>query len=843
VEDAVFINYRGEDSHSYGALLYTELARQFGTEHVFLDAESIPPGTDFVEELLQRVRSARLLLAVIGPRWLTATDPTGRRRIDDPADWIRRELVEAFTAGVRVIPVLADQAELPREAELPADIAGLSRCQYRHLRRREPTADLARIVADLTSMDPLLAAAARSLIGAPRQLSVPHQLPPDAVHFTGRSPELDALDALLSTGTSGPSAAVVISAIAGAAGMGKTALAVRWAYRNRDRFPDGELYVNLRGFDTGPPKSPEQALDEFLRALNVPTRAIPTDRDALATTYRSLLAERRMLIVLDNAATADQVRPLMPGSATCMVLITSRNRLSGLVARDGAHRITLDVLPATEAIALLRNTIGERAEHQPEATAELARKCAYLPLALRIAAERAVGRPHHGVGDLVAELTDARARLDVLAAAEDDEATAVRSVFYWSYRTLPDPAARVFRLLGLHPGPDISLDAIVALTGAAPSEARRQVDVLVSLHLLTEVDRERFSFHDLVRDYAAELAATREHAADREVAIRRLYEWYLHTAYAALYAYFPQHPEIPISPVGSDYRPLAFNDRDQALDWFVAEHANLMAVIRSAPEVGQHTVGWQLPNAVDAYLGQCYHVADRIMVHQLGLAVAQRFGEPVGEVWAYAHLGEVYHDGAMRHDEAIVCFQHALRTARGIGYKFGEAISLGNLATMLTHSGRYEEAIDLSRQALDLYRALGQRRNQGLSLLNLGDAFLGLGDFDQAIDHLHLAWRMFDTIGLAVTQALTLRSIARVHGGRGQFEDAANDLRQAAAIYEQTNITRWRAETLAELGVVLGDLGQSHEARDVWRKALEIFEELGHPQAVEVRAHLDALDP
>src|SRR5215472_12074974 len=239
---AVFINYRGEDSHSYGVSLYTELSHQFGNELVFLDAESIPAGADFVETLLNSIRSARVLLAVIGVRWLAATDLAGRRQIDDPADWIRRELAEAFAAGVRVIPVLTDQADLPAAADLPADIAALNRCQYRRLRRREPASDLARIVADLASLDPALAAAARSRNNAP------HLLPAAPRLFTGRSTELVTLtDA--ATMTPDTVATVVISAIGGAGGIGTTALALHWAYQHLHRFPDGQLYVDLRGFD------------------------------------------------------------------------------------------------------------------------------------------------------------------------------------------------------------------------------------------------------------------------------------------------------------------------------------------------------------------------------------------------------------------------------------------------------------------------------------------------------------------------------------------------------------------------------------------------------------------
>jgi len=316
VSGGVFINYRGEDSRSYGALLYVELSRRFGAELVFLDSESIPAGADFVDQLLGRVRRCRMLLAVIGPRWLTAAPARRGRRIDDPHDWIRRELAEAFAAGATVIPVLTDGADMPVEAELPADIAALGRCQYRRLRHRDATADLDRICADLAAADPGLAAEAR------RRSEVPHQLPADVSAFTGRARELADLDRLLAmtteqTDTPGEtgdrSTAVVISAVSGTAGVGKTALAMHWAHRVRERFPDGQLYVNLRGFDPGGSvMDPAEAVRAFLDALQVPPQRIPADLDAQAALCRSLLSGRRMLIVLDNARDSRQVRRYYP---------------------------------------------------------------------------------------------------------------------------------------------------------------------------------------------------------------------------------------------------------------------------------------------------------------------------------------------------------------------------------------------------------------------------------------------------------------------------------------------------------------------------------------------------
>jgi NB-ARC domain len=499
-------------------------------------------------------------------------------------------------------------------------------------------------------------------------LPAPRQLPTDVTFFTGRDAELGTLDALLDRGEP---AAVVISAIAGTGGMGKTSLAVHWAHRVRERFPDGELYVNLRGYDPGPPVTPGQALDGFLRALDVPAKKIPRDVDAQAGLYRSLLAGRRMLVVLDNAATPGQVRPLLPGSATCVVVVTSRNQLSGLVARDGAHRLTLNVLPPEDAVTLLRCAIGpDRVDAEPAAAAKVARHCDYLPLALRIAAKRAATRTHLRLADLAEELAVEHDRLDVLTT-DDDEVTGVRAVFSWSYRTLAPEAARVFRLLGLHPGPDLGVASAAALVGSTTTAVRRQVAALTSAHLLTETRRDRYQFHDLLRAYATERAALDESPGECANATHRVLAWYLHTAHAALYALYPQHPEIPLDPLTVTCQPLTFTHRDQALQWFDTEHANLMAAIRLAADVGQYTIAWQLPNAMDAFLGWRYHWADRLTVHQLGLAAATHIHDQRGETWALGHLSEA-HLEIGQFEEAFPLLLRGLSVARETGDRWAE---------------------------------------------------------------------------------------------------------------------------------------------------------------------------
>ena len=669
----------------------------------------------------------------------------------------------------------------------------------------------------------------------------PRQLPRGITHFTGRDAELAKLDALLDI-ESGRTSTVVISAIAGTAGIGKTSLAVHWAHRVQSQFPDGQLYVNLRGYDSDLPLTADHALDSFLRALGLSVERIPGDVDAKAGAYRSLLAGRRVLVVLDNAASADQIRPLLPNETTCLVLVTSRSRLSGLVAHDGAHRISLDFLTPNEAYALLSEVIGrDRTDLESQATGELARRCAYLPLALRIAAERVTSRPHFTVADLVHDLALEHRRLDVLAT-DDDENTAVRSVFSSSYRALPREAARAFRLLGIHPGPSISLAAAAALADTNLAETRRHLDTLVGVHLLIEISRDRYQFHDLLRTYAAECARLDEPGEPRDAAIQRLFEWYLHTAHAALFAYSPKHPEIPIDSRKRECRPLAFTDRDHARSWFAAEHDNLLALIRHAPVVGQYTVGWQLPNAVDAYLGERPDGVDRIAIHRLGLAAAQQVGSPIGEAWAWGHLGAAL-QSARRFDDAITCHQQELKISGEIGHKFGQGAALGSLALCNNELERYAEAADYSKRALRIYRSIGHQRNEALALVKLGNALRGMGELEQAATRVRQGLDIVTAIDVEGTIGWALQCLARIKLEQGRADEAVSHLKQAAVHFQGLHLDHNYAQVLGELGAVLHDMGFSEQARQKWQEAHIIFTELDPHQAAQIQTRLDALGP
>jgi NB-ARC domain/Bacterial transcriptional activator domain len=383
---------------------------------------------------------------------------------------------------------------------------------------------------------------------------VPAQLPFGVAGFTGRIDQLARLDTLLRELAHGPTA-VVISAVSGTAGVGKTALAVHWAHRVADRFPDGQLYVNLRGFDAGGQvMDPAEAVRRFLDALGVPAERIPVDLDAQAALYRSLLAGRRMLVVLDNARTTAQVRPLLPGARTCLVLVTSRNQLSGLVAADGAHPIILDLLTLDEAWELLARRLGsDRTTAEPDAVAEIITACARLPLALAIVGARAATHPHLPLHTLAGELRDSGDRLGTLTT--DDPTTDVRAVFSWSYHALTPDAARLFRLLGLHPGPDISIAATASLAALSLPQVRVLLAELAGANLLVERTPNRYSLHDLLRAYAGDLAHTHDSDQQRHATTHRMLDHYLHTAHTAARQLYPARDPLPITPPQPDVVP------------------------------------------------------------------------------------------------------------------------------------------------------------------------------------------------------------------------------------------------------------------------------------------------
>ena len=468
---------------------------------------------------------------------------------------------------------------------------------------------------------------------------LPRQLPLPAGHFIGRSAELAELDAMLDQAGQRPPGTLVISAIGGAAGVGKTALALQWARQVADRFPDGQLHVNLRGYDPDQPMPAADALAGFLRALGVPGRDIPPETDERAARYRSLLARRRMLVVADNAGSAEQVRPLLPGNPDCVLVVTSRDPLSGLIARDGARRVDLDLLPLADAVALLRALIGERVDADPAAAAALADQCSRLPLALRVAAELAVARPADSLADLTGELADQQHRLELLEAGGDSR-TAVRAVFSWSCRHLPADGARAFRLAGLHPGPDLDSYTLAALMDNTPERAAQLLDLLARAHLMHHAARPgRYGLHDLLRAYAIGLTVDQDTENERRAALTRLFDQYLYTAAVAMDAIIPaehhRRPRIP--PPAIPGLPIA--DPGTARAWLDAERPALVAVATQAAAHGWPDHATRLAATLFRYLDGGGHYPEAVTIHGSARRAARGINDRVAEATALASLG------------------------------------------------------------------------------------------------------------------------------------------------------------------------------------------------------------
>jgi len=708
---------------------------------------------------------------------------------------------------------------------------------------------------------------------------VPMQLRADVKDFTGRSQELAELDRLLAA-TDGTPMAAVISAVSGTAGVGKTALALRWAHRVRNDFADGQLYVDLRGFDPNQPFSATDALAGFLRALGVAGQDIPVELEECAAAYRSLVGGRRMLIVLDNASSVEQVRPLLPGSPSCVVVVTSRDSLAGLVARHGAHRLDLDLLPHEDAIALLAVLIGERVAAEPDAAATLAELCARLPLALRVAAELAADRATTSLAQLVSEFADEKRRLELLEAGGDPR-TAVRAVFSWSYQHLPTVAARVFRLIGLHPGPDFDPYAVAALAYMTRDHAQQMLNLLSRAHLIQSLRRGRYGMHDLLRVYAADLATVEDSQAERVAALTRLFDYYLATATAAMDVLIPaqRHRRPRIAPPGTPI-PL-ISDPATARPWLDAEGASLaaMAAYTAAQGWPGHTT--RLATTLYHYLEAGGRFPNGLIIHTHALYAARHTGEPAAEADALLNLGAVHWlQGHQR--QAIDSLQQVLTLAREIGDQVREARALLSLGLAYWQQGHQRQAIDSLQRALTLAREIGDQVREARALASLGAVYRRQGHYQQATDHYQQALTLGREIGDRVSEARALAGFGAIYRRQGHYQQATDHYQQALALFREVGDRHGEAHTLNCLGQSLlairqpdqalahhtaalalaVQIGQRYEqahahdgiahiyqaarnpdqARHHWRHALALYTDLGVPNGADVHAHLTALD-
>ena len=690
----------------------------------------------------------------------------------------------------------------------------------------EPGSELRQLQQQVLSADPALAApetAQEPAQAARATTTVPRELPARVRNFTGRSEELLALTKLLDESGADTHGTVVISAIGGTAGVGKTALAVYWAHEVIDRFPDGQLYVDLRGYDPDKPMPAGDALARLLRSLGV-AADIPADEDERAARYRSMLAGKRMLVILDNAGSVEQVRPLLPGSASCTALVTSRDTLPGLVARDGATRLDLNLLPLYEAVGLLRTLIGARVNADPDAAARLAVQCCRLPLALRIAAELAAGRPAVPLAELTAELADQQERLDLLDNGGDSR-TAVRAVFSWSCRNLDAETTRTFSLLGLHPGPDFEPYAAAALTDATIGQARRAIDVLARAHLVQPAGKGRYAMHDLLRAYARELAVSQSDEQERRAALTRLFDHYLRAAAAMTETLFPARSRQPAStfPAPTAVPPAA--DPARARSYLDCERHNLIAVIAHAADHGWPGHATRLAATLDPYL-EVEYVFEALTVHRHALRAARAIGDRSAEAEALASLGGLdFWQG--RQQEAVDRLNRALALFRDVGNRRGEAWVLGDLGTVGLQQGRYKDAASQLEQALILHRQIGNRHAEARVLSNLGRAALRLGDSPGAIARYNEALVMSRETGDSTGEAYTLYRLSAIDVQELRYQQAVVRLQEALALFRKTSHRAGEAATLSSLGQASLRQGRHRQATDYFQQALILFSKMG----------------
>src|SRR5580693_7420762 len=665
---------------------------------------------------------------------------------------------------------------------------------------------------------------------------VPAQLPADVADFTGRKANLDQLCAAMSEAERRDNPAVAVAVVAGAPGLGKTALAIHAAHALRRDFPDGQLYVSLRG-GSEQPVPPDEVLARFLRDLGVDGARIPVDAEERAALYRTRLAERQMLIVLDDARNAAQVRPLLPGTSSCAVIVTSRHRLSDLA---GSRLIDLDVLDDAEATELFIRIIGaERADAEPDAVRDVVAICAGLPLAIRIAGARLTARRNWTVRTLAARLADQQRRMDELTAGD----LAVRACFQVSFDTLPrsqgrevDPA-HAFRMLGVWPGLSISLPAAAALTGEPQGPVADALEVLVDANLLDSPAPDRYRLHDLLRAYAAERARADEPAQEIDDAVRRVLLWYLRTADASASVVAPYRDRVPLDPAEPGGASPQFATAEQALGWCEQERANLVAATRQAASSGLHDVAWKLPVAVMVCFDRHGYRAEWLATHRIALDSAREIGDRSGEARVLNNIGMVL--GEQRADDAVGYFQEALAIYIDIGDEKGQTRAANNLAYSYQLLGRHEEAIAALTGVLDLKRQAGHRYGEVVALCNLGEAYRELGRLDEAIAQSKEALAIARELGATRDEGYALYSLGRAHLDLGEVAEAANLLEQALTIHHDAGDRNAEAYDLRYLGTANVRLGMASDARDRLLRAHNLFRALGDDvQVAQVRSQL-----
>ncbi|CNE98014.1 LuxR family transcriptional regulator [Mycobacterium tuberculosis] len=667
------------------------------------------------------------------------------------------------------------------------------------------------------------------LVRDPGRMAVPRQLPRPIRHFTNRTVELAALDRLHRSGTG----LVIVS---GLGGVGKTAFAVHWAHLNSALFPDGQLYADLAGDDPANPITAEEVLSNFLRALGNAPEQIPIGSDAMAAAFRSEVVERRMLIILDGAASASQIRRILPSGAGCLVVVTSRNRLESLRVQDGAGSIELNPLAESDALELLRSVSAMENDRISDPLTQLARRCGFLPLTIRIAAGCIRGQDAAFVRDLVGG-GDQRRPGPALFLEDGEGGAMPEDVVAWSYESLPPDAARMFRLSGLHTGSDFSLHAAAAAAGVDLAEAGRLLSLLGEACLLERTGDGRYQFHDLVKTHALERLKAEEAAERRHIAARRVIGFYARTADNADRVIAPERRHV-----AADTSPwaLTFESPQDAVAWCAVERRNLITVIDQAVLLGFDEYAWRLPIALIYFFVLHSHPVDRYNTALIAVAAARRLGDRDAEAWSQTCVG----GAALALGEplpALERFQAALSLCEEAGDISGRAANLGNIGATLVRLGRYDEALDSAAHSLRLFGDLGDARGESIQSRLLASIHRRLGDVDQAYRRYEAAIAMADGVDLQA-KGDALQELGELSGDQGRHADAVDCLRRALEIRRGLDDRAGAAATLLSLASPLIALGAVDSARADLGEALEIYEALGNAGADDVRTRLDELN-
>jgi tetratricopeptide (TPR) repeat protein len=649
-------------------------------------------------------------------------------------------------------------------------------------------------------------------------VAVPRQLPTRPGLFTGRIRELAELTNATTIDTEFKSTTPVM-VVSGMGGIGKTWLAFEWAHKNVDRFPDGQLYVNLRGYDpSGAPVTPEAAVRSFLDALCQSQREIPVDADAQAALYRHKVSDKRMLILLDNALGGAQVVPLLPQSPTCTVLITTRHQPTELIVAHGARSLTLDILTDSEGRELLAKRLGsKRVEAEPDAVTELVAYCAGLPLALGIVAAYAASHADFPLAALASELGDASARLDLLDGG--DLSANLRTVLSWSYQVLEPKAAEAFRLLGLAPGPDIGESAAAVLMGLPADQMRSLFRRLEGAHLVQRYSPTRYRMHDLVRLYAAECA--HEDDTESSTKLQRLILYYIHLSYAGERLLYPDRKDVNIGKPPANFEIPRFADDTSVLKWFDVEHPCLLAAQTVARRLGWYEYVWQLAWTLHGYLWRRGHLHEQRSTWRAALAAAQELSDSTVEGTAHRLLGQAY-ARSRQLTEALDHLYQGRKLAKEAGDTHGEARSYYDLVMVWNQKNDDQLALNHAKEAYRLFQTLDNPVWKAEALDRMGWHQARLGDYVGAHASCEQALELFRGRSNRQGQAVTLDTLGYIAHYRGEYEQALEYFEESLELCRDLGATYYEADTLEHLGQSLAALKRRTEARLVWQQAVRL---------------------